>query len=384
MLRLDPFDVNFVIYHHPCPDGLMSALLIDEFNRINNPNNVITYFGTSHGKSPPDVHGKNVIIADFSYSEEIIKQMINQANNLLIIDHHKSAEICLQNIDDKYKIFDMNHSGAGLVWRYLYGDLEPLLFVQYVEAYDIWKFDRLENVKACNSWYSKMKFDFDTFRPYLDNNLFLEKLNNSIIAYEFDCKKIEDITNRGCPVFCEFNKEYYFVAYVNSCDYKSDVGNALLSKFPHVDFSVVYSSNNYRNNTTFSLRSSDDRTDVSQIATLIGGGGHRNASGAEISYITNVLPKSYYNIYNLYKCFDTMYNEIHYINGNNYAIVLLNSMTHCMKLAKYLIKKYNNLFDIAIVWYKKQNQYFYRRCFNKSVNENNYNIIDEYISHMKF
>ena len=50
-----------------------------------------------------------------------------------------------------------------------------------------------------------------------------------------------------------------------------------MDKYQNVNFSAVYSVNGSR--TSFSLRSMDDRTDVSTIATKYGGGGHRNASG---------------------------------------------------------------------------------------------------------
>jgi hypothetical protein len=66
----------------------------------------------------------------------------------------------------------------------------------------------------------------------------------------------------------------------------------ILSSFgdsPHIDFSAIYSINDSQNTTSFSLRSSNEHYDVSEIAKIYGGGGHRNASGLFSQKLTNVL-----------------------------------------------------------------------------------------------
>jgi len=51
---------------------------------------------------------------------------------------------------------------------------------------------------------------------------------------------------------------------------------------PNLDFAVVWCYNGEANQTSFGLRSCDDRADVGKIAKSLGGGGHRNASGVTI------------------------------------------------------------------------------------------------------
>ncbi len=50
-------------------------------------------------------------------------------------------------------------------------------------------------------------------------------------------------------------------------------------------FSCVFNFDFINQNTFFSLRSTDDRTDVSKIAKKLGGGGHRNAAGCMVNEI---------------------------------------------------------------------------------------------------
>ena len=87
---LKPEEVNFVIYHYPCSDGLISAF--SAWKYFNNNNNNITYYPAAYHKNPPNVKGKNVLICDFSYDYYVLLDMIKNANKLLIIDHHKTAE----------------------------------------------------------------------------------------------------------------------------------------------------------------------------------------------------------------------------------------------------------------------------------------------------
>ncbi len=53
---------------------------------------------------------------------------------------------------------------------------------------------------------------------------------------------------------------------------------------------MVWDYDLHHNQTNFSLRSLDDRADVSSIAKQLGGGGHRNASGVVLTGSTGQLP----------------------------------------------------------------------------------------------
>ena len=74
----------------------------------------------------------------FVLKKRLFKKMIEDAESLLVIDHHKTAQKELCDIPKKYQIFNMNKSGAVLAWEYFFPDEEvPLLFL-YIQDRDIW------------------------------------------------------------------------------------------------------------------------------------------------------------------------------------------------------------------------------------------------------
>ena len=71
MSSMDPNSVNVVIYHADCTDGFGAA-----YSAWKQLGNRAEYYPCKHGTPPPDVAGKNVVILDFSYGNQITKNMI--------------------------------------------------------------------------------------------------------------------------------------------------------------------------------------------------------------------------------------------------------------------------------------------------------------------
>lgn len=99
------------------------------------------------------------------------------------------------------------------------------------------------------------------------------KKGKVIAAYQ---KKIVDRESKKYKVVEHtIDGKKYKVAYKNTTIYVNEIGNNL-AKNTKCDSAVCYYING--NNSKFSLRSIDTKTDVSEIAKKLGGGGHRNAS----------------------------------------------------------------------------------------------------------
>lgn len=362
--RLLPNDVNLVIYHHPCCDGMGCKFCAKTYFSTKYPDKNVIYYPTSHYKPPPDVTGKNVLICDFSYKKDILLDMISKANSLLILDHHKSAEKELEDIDDVYKVFDMNHSGAVLTWKYFFPDKEIPLMIKYIEDRDIWA-KRLPNTDAFASWFHTLPLEFEVYDQYLDDAYFQKMIDTKGLSYyELNEHYIENCMNYVSPKFMKIGNKYYFVAYVNSTILKSDIGNRVFGRYPLVDFSAIYSINDWTDSTSFSLRSTNERADVSTIASSMGGGGHRNAAGMGVSFVTNRLPGQVYGGSELYDNLERIYTDKIAITDMNYEIVYMNSNVHKYKLGAYLLqtnkapfilseknsKDIKERYDIAVIW----------------------------------
>ena len=110
---IEPTSVNCVIYHDDCTDGFGAA-----YAAWKQLGNRAEYHACKHGCTPPNVKGKTVAILDFSFDNETTKKMIGESDDLIVIDHHKSAMVELHDITNTH--FDMSKSGAMLSWDFFH------------------------------------------------------------------------------------------------------------------------------------------------------------------------------------------------------------------------------------------------------------------------
>ncbi len=337
-------NIDLVIHHHPCPDGFGSAFAVWKYYQINHPERLhnIEFYGAQYGRALPNVEDKNVLICDFSYDAQTLETMILQANSLVVIDHHKSAMENLEKIDEKNKIFDMKKSGAVLVWEYFFPGKPIPLLLQYIQDRDIWT-KNMPNTDAFFSWFYTLPFDFEIYDEYMDESKLLFNIETTGKQY---MKHNEYLIVEACKhlthTFCEIKGKYYMVVYTNSTVLKSDIGNRVFKLYPYADFSVVYSLGNYDDSTYFSLRSTNCHVDVSAVAKKLGGGGHRNASGASVNIPTNILPSRIIS-----RDFYDLIQRIKFITlSDKYKVCVLNATSNQYELAKYMLQtKFINKLD---------------------------------------
>lgn len=343
--RLQPHEIDVVLYHHPCSDGTGSAYLYWKYSK-QFPDKEVKYYPMSYGYDPPqNLEGKNVLICDFSFKKNVLMELIKKVNNLLIIDHHKSAQIDLQDIDDRYKIFDMNKSGAMLTWEYLFPSISPPLMIQYIQDRDIWT-NKLPNTEEFAAWFYTLPLQFEEYDKYSDDRLLLQMIETKgKIFTELNNYYISQALEHVAIKFIKYKEQYYFIAQVNYSILKSDVGNAAILKYPLADFSNVYSVSDKSNSTSFSLRSTNKNIDVSELAFSLGGGGHRNASGITINKVTNMFINSdqgceISNSMYLYKQLQTIECSHVFLNDNQIQMnaVSIYSDVHKTELGKYLLQ----------------------------------------------
>src|SRR5699024_286495 len=135
--------------------------------------------------------------------------------------------------------------------------------------------------------------------------------------------------------FMKIKNRYHFVVHCqcNLGMLRSELGSALMDKYKNADFIAVYSikSNGV---TTFSLRSDNDHVDVSNIANILHGGGHRNASGVSVECPTVTLPGVIINTDCLYMLMNSIYFNIY----NEYSVVYLMTTMNKRAIGRYLLQ----------------------------------------------
>ena len=275
---VEPTSIDLVLYHANCTDGMGAAYAAWKLL-----GSKAEYIPCQHGEPPPDVIGRNVACLDFAFSNAVTKQMIEDANSFIIIDHHKSAMVELHDISNA--IFDMKHSGAILAWGFFHPGKEPPKFLNYIEDRDLWTWE-LPYSKEFSASFDMVPFDFDEFDKFCDDSVFDDaiKRGSYILAYS------KTVVKKICDKAVKRQFEGKSVMIVNSSHWMSEICNRLSQD---CDFAAVWFFDHHSRQTIVSLRSFHDSVDVSEIAKKFGGGGHKKAAGFQLNgqiEIDNLFP----------------------------------------------------------------------------------------------
>ncbi len=254
-----------ILYHADCPDGFGSAFAF--WKKYGDEAEYIPVF---HGKPyPNNLDGKEVYIADFSYSRDTILEIKSKVKSLKILDHHATAQDRLCGLD--FCHFDMNHSGSVLSWEYCFNEEAPLL-LKYIEDRDLWRF-LLPHSEEILSVVDSYPYDFkvwDKLAKEIQGKKFKQIIREgkTIIRYK------ESLINKILQYKYETIIDGHLVPIVNTPVFQSEIGH-ILDKEAGIASAFFYDGEKY----VFSLRSPEDGKDVSVIATNHGGGGHKHSAG---------------------------------------------------------------------------------------------------------
>ncbi len=274
-----------IITHNNCADGTGVVLALAMIIDIPPGDLEVFYcqYGDDFTKIIEACNGKNVIMGDFSFSKNELIELDVVTKNILVIDHHKTAEADLSDLD--YAIFDMSKSGATLTYQVCVNiingiDLEPPELLAYVQDRDIWEW-KLTDSKEISAGISTLdKGDINSWVPYLYNVSELLPIGKTILSYEDTLvnKRVKayDKSNNKTAVFITVGDKV--VPFVNTGHLISEIGNVLSTSF---GMAVMYFFTH--DSIVFSFRS-DGSIDVSEIARKIGGGGHAKAAGCGIKF----------------------------------------------------------------------------------------------------
>jgi hypothetical protein len=266
----------YVIYHSPCIDGFGAA-----YAAWKHFGDTAHYVPLNHGARVPELkQGTDVYMVDISFKRPILLEFAKRHHKVVILDHHVTAREELAGIMDEIPNvdvrFDMDHSGAFLSWDYFNPIFDIPQLLLHVEDRDLWR-HALPNTPGIVAALSTHAQDFELWDRLADN---LDQLTvEGAVLLRQQASHLESLldivraavfnTPDGTVIVPAVNAPYFL---------SSELGHALVCKYPQAPFSVSYRDNG-KGQRDWSLRSEDDRMNVGQVAKLYGGGGHRNASG---------------------------------------------------------------------------------------------------------
>ncbi|MEL7281329.1 MAG: DHHA1 domain-containing protein [Pseudomonadota bacterium] len=279
---------DICIYHDNCDDGFAAAYAV--WKRFGDG---VKFIPAQYGGDLPNVKGKDVLIVDFSYKKPDMERLADSARRIIVLDHHKTAKAELEGFlqlncvggpfEKKYADrmiegvgvhFDMDKSGCRLAWEYCFGEDRLPEWMACVEDRDLWRF-AIPITKEVSIAIRSMPRDFELWDMFTATNLANEGVTirryvDMIISNICDTAFEEEIAGHKVPVAsCSY-------------DFVSETAHELLNRNPDAPFAACIVRSH--DGTTYSLRSKDDRMDVSEIAKANGGGGHRNAAGFRVSH----------------------------------------------------------------------------------------------------
>jgi uncharacterized protein len=297
---------DICIYHAHCMDGFGAAWAIWK-----KYGDACEYVPAQHGEPLPNMHGKNVIMVDFSVKRDAILELMDPngggVKSLIILDHHKTAEAELKEFifgDGEYSlsahglaralsngdlfsitqaakrlpviaVFNMHRSGARLAWEFANGLEAAPELIAHIEDRDLWRF-ALTGTLEVHAALKTLPLDFEVW----DN---LSKSIPELIVQGKMLLRSEKMSiERMIKNAYKMKLCGYYVPTLNTNTLISEAAHELLKSNPDAPFSVSWWTDGMW--AYASLRSEDSRVDVSEIAREFGGGGHRNASGFKINF----------------------------------------------------------------------------------------------------
>ena len=258
-------------YHKEDFDGICSAAVV---NKAIPGTELI---GANYHTIPT---GKNdtIIIVDLSFSKAIMERLLNDGNQIIWIDHHKSALEQLYQMHLKGKQ-ELNIGACELAWEFFFPNILMPIAVQYLGQYDIWNHKNpvvipfnygLRGHRESYDPTSKLWSDLLTL---LGTHLIMQIISSGdrILAYQ----EIQDnMYAKGMAYTATF--EGYTVLAINAPFKNSLMAKTVFQKNLH-DFVVLFGTRD--NEWKYSLFCDNPEIDVSTIAMKYGGGGHKGEAG---------------------------------------------------------------------------------------------------------
>lgn len=259
-----------VLYHAECMDGFSAAWAArKKFEYL------ADYIPVKHGlPTPAGLENKEIYLVDFTYPKEITLELIKNNKSVIGIDHHMGMEEVIKLIPNH--VFDNNHSGAVLAWKYFHPNRPVPKFLEYVEDGDLWKFSLVDTI-SITTYADLYLGNFDKWNQVVldieneDTRLACIEKAKTLLAYQDII--VESLLRQKQKV--EFvGHEVYTVNGPRI--FRSRIGNVLAKTQP--PFGIYwYQEKDYIH---VSLRSLKDEPffDVDAVAKKFGGGGHKSAS----------------------------------------------------------------------------------------------------------
>ena len=269
------------IYHSKDTDGHFSGAVL----KYKYPD--IELRGWDYKDEVPSFESMNgfdeIILIDITFPLDVLLQL-GTYKKVIVIDHHisfKKQTDGVLGLNFEY-IYDDKLSACELGFKYYFGYIPPI--IELVGKYDTWRAngtDEWETVVLPMKYYLYGKVNkpddvknywFDEYSGDIIDNML--EIGESIMEYE---RKMDESKTNSYA----FEREAYGLrALCINTNFMSS--ETMITKFDSSKHDIMIGFAYNGNNWGISLRSIEGGVDVSQIATVRGGGGHSQSAGFQV------------------------------------------------------------------------------------------------------
>lgn len=294
---------NLIIVHASCSDGMGAALVLHRAY----PDAEVMF--CQHGGAyplPVDKTYGTILIADFIFPLETLKAMAAQCQKMVILDHHHQSEAVIGAFNGWCASFSSGHphassegyyaanrSGALMAWHWLHGEeAVPPKLIEHISDRDLYQF-RLPDTKVVSEGLRVWPLDLAYWEKAIETaeseTTLIDQLKAAgSVAMALTENRIQSAlryTRRKMLfIYCDKhgNSHKDTVDVINCETGLSSDALARLYAEPGNQKTWCASYSDQAGYRLFSLRSSSEGMDVSEIANHFGGGGHVHAAGFRV------------------------------------------------------------------------------------------------------
>lgn len=249
-----------VLYHADCLDGFGAAWAV--WKRFPSAR----YLAVKHGYPPPDdLAGRRVLIVDFSYPRAQMEQLAGITADLLLLDHHITAQKTLHDLP--FARFEEHKSGAVMAWEWAHREPVPWL-LHHIQDKDLWTWC-LPHSREINAALASYPYEFPVWDTLAKEVLVAE--GTAILRYE------RELAGKLAASAVLVTFQGQTLPAVQSAILTSQIGECLSARHP---VCMIWHDRDGRR--VYSLRSREDGPDVGAMAAQFGGGGHTHAAGFSV------------------------------------------------------------------------------------------------------
>ncbi|HEX8591250.1 MAG TPA: hypothetical protein VF696_00665 [Candidatus Paceibacterota bacterium] len=259
-----------ILYHGGCPDGFGGA-----YAAWKKFGDSVEYIPLHRGEPlPQGIDGANIYIIDFTYTRDVMDELVSRAASVVALDHHDGVREIVEAMPEY--VFDNNRSGATLAWNYFHPDIPEPYFLTLLEDQDLFRHANADTIPL-HTYLEVHPFTFeswDEIATKLENQESREAFLERTRIYAEYFELLADMAVNKAKLVRFEGREVFFGVSHPFKSLKSRIGSDLARKQGPFALVVAAHPEGYG----VSIRG-DGSVNVAEIAQKFGGNGHPRSAG---------------------------------------------------------------------------------------------------------